>query len=327
MERAVIRQWFGPQVVEVSSTPEAGAPSLWEAESCLASGAGPPVEMISGTFMELFSVSGVFAGITLDSEDPISGVDSRVPLVVGFASGVGERAGLGSGVGERAGLVSGVTIVAVADGLTADGVASGLVGVRSEAGETAVLVGVVASFESDIGVTAFGASGLGGGLTSEVEGGLTSWAGVVLGVGLTAGFTSGVTAGLGSGDGLKLGFDSGVGEMVIFVSCVGARESLGSGDGAGLRAAETGVSDASFTSGVVAGLGGEDAVSLDSCVAVGLASEATEELNKSLSAMGAVGPSVSLSSGRPAVVKPTPESLVSRFFSRILVSFAETSRP
>lgn len=308
--------------MEVASIPEAGTPSLWEA-----SGAGPPVEMISGTFTELFSVSGVFAGIALDSEDCISGVDSRVPLVVGFASGVGERAGLGSGVGDRAGLVSGVALVAVADGLTADGVASGLVGVRSEAGETAILVGVVASFESGVGVTAFGASGLAGGLTSEVEVGLASRAGVSLGVGLTAGFTSGVTAGLGSGEGLKLGFDSGVGEMLIFVSCVGVTESLGSGDGAGLRAVETGVSDAGFFSGVVAGLGGEDTVSLDSCLAVGLVSEATEELRISLSAMGTVGPSVSLSSGRPAVVKPTPESLVSRFFSWMLVSLAETSRP
>lgn len=88
MEGALIRQWLGPQVVEVSSTPEAGAPSLGEAESCLASGAEPPVEMTSAALMELFSVSGVFAGMALDSEDPISGVESRVPLVVGFASGV-----------------------------------------------------------------------------------------------------------------------------------------------------------------------------------------------------------------------------------------------
>lgn len=295
--------------MEVSSIPEAGAPSLAEAESCLASGAGPPVEMTSGTLMVLFSVSGVFAGIALDStEEPISGMDSRVPLVVGFASGVGETAGLGSGVGERAGLVSGVATVA-----------SGLVGARSEAGETAILAKVASSFESGVGVTAFGASGLGGGLTSRV--------GVVLGVGLTAGFSSGVTAGLGSGDGLKLGFDSGVGEVVDFVSCVGVTESLGSGDGAGFKAAETGVPDAGFASGVVAGLGGEDTLILDSCLALSLASEATEELRKSVSVMGTVGASVSLSSGRPAVVKPTPESLVSRFLSWILVSFADTSRP
>lgn len=290
--------------MEVSSTPMAGAPSLAEAESCLASGAGPPVEMTSGTFMELFSVSGVFAGIALDSEDPISGVDSRVPLVVGFASGVGERAGLGSGVGERAGLGSGVAIEAAGDGLTADGVASGLVGARSDAGETAILVGVVASFASGVGVTAFRVSGLGAGLTSEVEAGFTSRVGVALGVGLTAGFSSGVTAGLGPG------FDSGMGEVVVFVSCVGVAESLGSNVGA-----ETCVSDAGFT------------VSLDSCIALGLASEATEEVRKSHSAIGTVCASVSLSSGRPAVVKPTPESLVSRFLSWILVSLADTSRP
>lgn len=299
--------------MEFSSTPEAGAPSLGEAESCLASGARPPDEMTSGTFMELLSVSGVFAGIPLDStEDPISGVDSRVPLVVGFASGVGETAGLASGVGERAGLVSGdATEAAAADGLTADGVASGLVGARSEAGETEL----ASSFGSGVGVTAFGASGLGGGLTSR--------AGVALGEGLTAGFISGVTAGLGSGDGLKLGFDSGVGEVANFDSCT---ESFGSGDGADFKAAETGVSNAGLDSGVVAGLGGEDTVSLDSCLALGLTSEATE-VRKSDSVMGTVGASVSLSSGRPAVVKPTPESLVSRFLSWILVSLADTSRP
>lgn len=313
MEGAVIRQWFGLQVVEASSTPEAGAPSLGEAEPCLASRAEPPVEMTSGTLIELFSLSGVFAGIALDSEDPISGVDSRVPLVVGFASGVVERTGLGSGVGERAGLLSGVAC----DGLRADGVASGLFSVKSEAGETAILVGVAATFESGVGVTAFGASG--------VEAGLTSRAGVALGVGLTAGFNSGVTVALG--DGIRLDFDSGVGEMVIFVSCVGVTESLGSGNGAGFKAPATGVSDAGFTSGVVAGLGGEDTVSLDSCLALGLASEATDEFKKSVSVMGTVGASVSLSSGRPAVVKPTPESLVSRFFSWTLVSLADTSRP
>lgn len=322
MEGAIIRQWFGPQVVEFSSTPEAGAPSLGEAESCLASGARPPDEMTSGTFMELLSVSGVFAGIPLDpTEDPISGVDSMVPLVVGFASEVGETAGLGSGVGERADLVSGVaTGAGVADGLTADGVASGLVGARSEAGETAILTEeVTSSLESGVGVTAFGASGLAGGLTSRP--------GVALGEGLTAGFISGVTAGLGTGDGLKLGFDSGVGEVANLVSGVGVTESLGSGDGAGFKAAETGVSDAGLASGVVAGLGGEDTVSFDSCLALGLTSEAIEEVRKSDSVMGTVGASVSLSSGRPAVVKPTPESLVSRFLSWILVSLADTSRP
>lgn len=308
MEGAAIRQWFGPQVEDVSATPEAGAPSLAES-GLLVSGAGSPVEITSGTLTELFSVSGVFAGISLASEDPISGVGSRVPLVVGFASGVGERAALGSGDGERPSFLSGASILAAADGLTADGVASGLVAVRSEAGETAGLVG--ASLESGVGVTAFGGSGLGGGLTSEVEVGLTSRTGVALGVGLTAGFNSGVTAGLGSGDGLKLSLDSGVGERVVFVSCVGVTESLGSGDGAGFRD----VSDAGLASGVVAGLGGEDAVSLDSCLAVGLVSEATEEFRKSESAMGPVTASVSLSSGRPAVVKPTPESLVSRFLS------------
>lgn len=212
--------------------------------------------------------------------------------------------------------MSGVTTEAAGDGLTADDVASGLVGVRSEAGETVVLVGVAASFESGVGVTAFGAPGLGSGLTSEVEVGLTSRAGVALGVGLTGGFISGVNAGLRSGD-----------EMVVFVSCVGVTESLGSGDGVGFNAAETGVSDGGFASRVVAGLGGEDIVSLDSCLALGLVSEATEELRKSVSALGIVGASVSLSSGRPAVVKPTPESLVSRFFSWILVSLADTSRP
>lgn len=231
------------------------------AESCLlASRAGSPVEMTSGSFTELFSVSGVFAGIALDSEDPISGGGSRVPLVVGFASGVGERAGLVSGAGERPGFSSGAAIVVAPEGLTADAVVSGLIDLRSEAGETAILVGVGASLGSGVGVTAFGGSGLGAGLTSEVEFGLTSRTGVALGIGLTAGFNSGVTAGLGSGEGLKLGFDSGVGEMVIFVSCVGVTESLGSGDAAGFNIAETGVLDADFVSGVVAGLGDKDTV-------------------------------------------------------------------
>lgn len=295
---------------DVSATTDAGAPSLLE--SCLlASGAGSSVEINSGAFTELFSVSGVFAGISLASEDPISGVGSRVPLVVGFASGVGERASLGSGDGEGPSFLSGASIVGAADGLKADGVESVLVGLRSEAGDTAVLVGAAASSESGVGVTTFDDPGLGVSLTSGVEVGLT----VALEVGLTAVFNSGVTAGLGSGDGLKLGLDSGVGEMAIFVSFVGVTESLGSGDSAGLA------------SGVVAGLGSEDTVSLDSCLAVGLASVATEALRNSDSVMGIVGASVSLSSGRPAVVKPTPESLVSRFLSWILVSLAETSRP
>lgn len=50
-------------------------------------------------------------------------------------------------------------------------------------------------------------------------------------------------------------------------------------------------------------------------MAAGLTSEATDEFRKSDSVIGIVGASVSLSSGRPAVVKPTPESLVSRFLS------------
>ncbi len=65
-----------------------------------------------------------------------------------------------------------------------------------------------------------------------------------------------------------------------------------------------------------AGFGGEGAV-FDSgaCLGTALTSGAAEELNTSESAMAAVVASVSLSSGSPVVLNPTPESLVSMFLS------------
>lgn len=216
--------------------------------------------------------------------------------MVGFVSEVGGRDGLGSGDGDRAGL-------AFVPGMddAGDGIAAGNVG------EVTGLVRVDAGLWSGVGVKALGGSGLGAGLAT--------------GVGLTGGFDSGVTAGFGSEDGLKLGLVSGVGDIAVFVSCVDVTESLVSEDG--LRAGAS-----FFDSGVVAGLEGELRVSLGCSVAVVLASGVAVEVRTSASVLGADGASVSLSSGSPAVFSmPTPESLVSKFFSVILVSLAETSRP
>lgn len=201
---------------------EGGALSLGEAES------RPPLEMSSGVLPELFPVSGVLGGVVPFTSSPgdmgargsdsMSALDSGVPFVVGFESRISETGGLDCGVGE-AGLGSETR------GLTA-GFCSGvptLTGVGSGVGETA-------GFASGVGVTAFGVSGVGLGI------GLTS---VVVASGTGLGFESGVTGCLGSGDGLKVGFVSVGGEMVILGSGVaaglgsGVTGGLGSGDGGG----------------------------------------------------------------------------------------------
>lgn len=323
-------------MVSAPSALEGGALSLGETVSSFPSGERTPLEMSSGVLSALFPVSGVraeagastfFPSSLRGSEDPRSALDSGVPLVVG--SRIGDTGGLDCGAGEvalgsgtglasgdEAGLGSGVVV-------RVDGFGSGvgltageltLAGVGSRAGETAGLAsGVVAGLASGVGVNAFGASGVG------------------LGIGLVAsGFRSGVTAGFGSGEGLNVGFVSGVGERVSFGSGVtaglgsGVTGGLGSGDGGG------GAVDlaAGFRSEVGAGFGGEGAVfGSETWLATALTSVAAEELSTSESAMGAVGTSVSLSSGRPLVLKPTPESLVSRFLSCRLGSLVDTSKP
>jgi len=190
----------------------------------------------------------------------------------------------------------------------------------------------MAGFASGVGINAFGDSGVGLGI------GLTS-VDVASGTGLV-GFGSGVTGCLGSG--LKVCFVSGGDEMVIFGSGVtgglgsGVAAGLGSGDGVtgGLGSGEGGggavvlATGAGFRSEVGAGFGGEEAV-FGSGIWLGMAltSGAAEELNASESAMAIVGASVSLSSGSPVVLKPTPESLVSMFLSCRLGSLVDTSKP
>lgn len=303
---------------------EGGALSLGEAES------RPPLEMSSGVLTELFPVSGVLGGVVPFTSRPgdkgaFGSLDSGVPFVVGFESRIGETGGLGSGIGET-GLGSGVLGSGV--GLTA-GFCSGvptLAGVGSGVGETAGLAsGVVAGFASGVGINAFGDSGVGLGI------GLTS-ADVASGAGLN-GFGSGVTGCLGSGDGLKVGFVSG-GEMVTFGSGVAAGLGSGVGVTGGLGSGEGGggavdlATSAGFRSEVGAGFGGEGAVfSSEIWLGMALTSGAAEELNTSESAMAIVGASVSLSSGSPEVLKPTPESLVSMFLSCRLGSLVDTSKP
>lgn len=306
------------QLVAAPSALEVGAMSLGETMSSFPSGERPPLEMSSGVLSELFPVSGVLAEAGASTSFPSnlgdSALDSGVPFVVGSTIGgldcragevavgseTGDKAGLGSGVGVRVdGFGSGVGVTA--GELTLAGVASG-------AGETAGLAsGVVAGLASGVGVNAFGGSGVGLGI------GLTS--AVVL---VGSGFRSGVTACFGSGDGLKVGFVSGIGTRFSFGSGVtaglgsGVTGGLGSGDGGG-GAVDLG---AGLGSEAGASFGGEGAVfGSETRLATVLTSGAAYELNTSESAMGAVCTSVSLSSGRPLVLKPTPESLVSRFLS------------
>lgn len=281
-----------------------GALSLVEAES------RPPLEMSSGVLTELFPVSGVLGGVVpftsspgdLGALDSMSSLDSGVPFVVGFESRICETGGLDCGVGE-VGLGSGETSLGSGDLGSGVGLAAGfcsglatLAGVASGVGETAGLAsGVTAGFASGVGVTAFGGSG----------------------VGLGIGFGSGVTGCLGSADGLKAGFVSGGGEMVVFGSGVAAGLGSGSGVTGGLGSGEGGggavdlATGAGFKSEVCAGFEGS---AFDSGVWSGTALT-SGAADTSESAIAAVGASVSLSSGSPVVLKPTPESLVSMFLS------------
>lgn len=145
-------------------------------------------------------------------------------------------------------------------------------------------------------------------------------------VGVGAGETALGVAGFGSGLGLDAGFGS-----------AGLRATLGSGLGPGLSfSAGLGASSLALSgcSGVFSG-------ALVSAIGLGLVSAAAVALGEDLAADGGLafgsaaaetavdsdigsGASVSVSSGR-AVLKPTPESLVSRLLTP--TSLEETSRP
>lgn len=130
-------------------------------------------------------------------------------------------------------------------------------------------------------------------------------------------FASGVRACLGSGVGLAASLGTGVGLGAGLGS--GGGEALGSGVGGGAGLAWGG--GEALGSGVGGGAG------LGSGVSVGAGFTSVAAVETSESWMATEGASVSLSRGRAVVLKPTPESLVSRFLSKAVTSFEDTSKP